>query len=114
MYRMFKAIRRIIDKYDDVKMVYPVHLNPLVVKAANEVFGDSEKIKLIKPLEVVEFHNLLADILSYRQWRNSGRSTLPWKTSYCFTRYNGTSRGDRCWNFKTCRDGRRDNLSNGR
>ena len=60
MYRMFKAIRRIIDKYDDVKMVYPVHLNPLVVKAANEVFGDSEKIKLIKPLEVVEFHNLLS------------------------------------------------------
>jgi len=36
MYRMFKAIRRIIDKYDDVKMVYPVHLNPLVVKAAND------------------------------------------------------------------------------
>ena len=60
MYRMFKAIRRIIDKYDDVKMVYPVHLNPLVVKAANEVFGDSEKIKLIKPLEVLEFHNLLS------------------------------------------------------
>lgn len=60
MYRMFKAIRRIIDKYDDVKMVYPVHLNPLVVKAANEVFGDSEKITLIKPLEVVEFHNLLS------------------------------------------------------
>ena len=60
MYRMFKAIRRIIDKYDDVKMVYPVHLNPLVVKAANEVFGYSEKIKLIKPLEVVEFHNLLS------------------------------------------------------
>ena len=60
MYRMFKAIRRIIDKYDDVKMVYPVHLNPLVVKAANEVFGDSEKIKLIKPLEDVEFHNLLS------------------------------------------------------
>ena len=60
MYRMFKALRRIIDKYDDVKMVYPVHLNPLVVKAANEVFGDSEKIKLIKPLEVVEFHNLLS------------------------------------------------------
>lgn len=60
MYRMFKAIRRIIDKYDDVKMVYPVHLNPLVVKVANEVFGDSEKIKLIKPLEVVEFHNLLS------------------------------------------------------
>ena len=70
MYRMFKAIRRIIDKYDDVKMVYPVHLNPLVVKAANEVFGDSEKIKLIKPLEVVEFHNLLSR--SYLSLTDSG------------------------------------------
>ena len=70
MYRMFKAIRRIIDKYDDVKMVYPVHLNPLVVKAANEVFGDSEKIKLIKPLEVVEFHNLLSS--SYLILTDSG------------------------------------------
>lgn len=60
MLRMFQAIRRIIEKYDDVKMVYPVHLNPLVVEAANKVFGDCEKIKLIKPLEVVEFHNLLS------------------------------------------------------
>ena len=60
MLRMFRAIRRIIDKYDDVKMVYPVHLNPLVVDAANKVFGDCDKIKLIKPLEVVEFHNLLS------------------------------------------------------
>ena len=47
-------------EYDDVKMVYPVHLNPLVVDAANKVFGDCDKIKLIKPLEVVEFHNLLS------------------------------------------------------
>lgn len=60
MLRMFRAIRRIVEKYDDVKMVYPVHLNPLVVEAANKVFGDCEKIKLIKPLEVVEFHNLLS------------------------------------------------------
>ena len=59
MRHMFKAIKRIIDKYDDIKMVYPVHLNPIVVETANEIFGDCERIKLVKPLEVVEFHNLL-------------------------------------------------------
>lgn len=40
-------------------MVYPVHLNPIVVKTAEEVFGECERVRLIKPLEVVEFHNLL-------------------------------------------------------
>ena len=40
-------------------MFYPVHLNPLVVETANEIFGDCDRVKLIKPLEVVEFHNLL-------------------------------------------------------
>ena len=59
MRHMFKAIKRIIDKYDDIKMVYPVHLNPIVVETANEIFGDCERVKLVKPLEVVEFHNLL-------------------------------------------------------
>lgn len=59
MRHMFKAIKRIIDKYDDIKMVYPVHLNPIVVETANEIFGDCKRVKLVKPLEVVEFHNLL-------------------------------------------------------
>ena len=57
---MFRAIRRICEKYDDVKVVYPVHLNPAVTEAANEVLGGEENIRLIKPLEVFEFHNLLA------------------------------------------------------
>lgn len=57
---MFRAIRRIIEKYEDVKVVYPVHLNPAVVSAANEVLGGVERVRLIKPLEVFEFHNLLA------------------------------------------------------
>ena len=59
MYRMFSAIKRIVEKYPDVKVVYPVHLNPIVVKTAEEVFGECERVRLIKPLEVVEFHNLL-------------------------------------------------------
>lgn len=59
MRNMFRAIKRIIEKHEDIKMVYPVHLNPIVVQTAEEIFGDCDRIKLIKPLEVVEFHNLL-------------------------------------------------------
>ena len=56
---MFKAIKRILDEFDDVKAVYPVHLNPKVREVANDVLGNSEKIKLIDPLEVVDFHNFM-------------------------------------------------------
>ena len=59
MRNMFRAIKRIIEKYDDIKVVYPVHLNPIVVQTAEEIFGDCERVKLIKPLEVLDFHNLL-------------------------------------------------------
>ncbi len=60
MRRMFRAIKRITDEFEDIKIVYPVHLNPLVKEAADEVLGSNDKIKLISPLEVVAFHNLLA------------------------------------------------------
>ncbi|NLL17104.1 MAG: UDP-N-acetylglucosamine 2-epimerase (non-hydrolyzing), partial [Clostridiales bacterium] len=59
MYRMFSAIKRIVEKYSDIKVVYPVHLNPLVVKAANDVFGDCDRVRLVEPMDVVDFHNLL-------------------------------------------------------
>lgn len=57
---MFKAIKRITEEFDDVKVVYPVHLNPKVRDVANEVFGDDDKVKLIEPLEVIDFHNFIA------------------------------------------------------
>ena len=57
---MFRAIVRITDEFDDVKVIYPVHLNPLVREAADEVLGNNERIKLIEPMEVIDFHNLLA------------------------------------------------------
>lgn len=60
MYRMFRAIKRIIDQYEDVKMVYPVHLNPIVQRAAHEIFGEDSKIRLVDPMDVVDFHNLLS------------------------------------------------------
>ena len=56
---MFKAIKRLIDEFDDIKAVYPVHLNPKVREIANEVFKDDDRIKLIDPLEVVDFHNFI-------------------------------------------------------
>lgn len=57
---MFRAIKRIIDEHQDIKVVYPVHLNPLVKQAADDILGGDERIRLISPLEVVEFHNLLS------------------------------------------------------
>lgn len=59
MRNMFRAIKRIIEKYEDLKVVYPVHLNPVVVQTAEEIFGGCDRVKLIKPLEVLDFHNLL-------------------------------------------------------
>lgn len=60
MKQMFKAIKRIIDEFDDIKAVYPIHLNPLVRECANSIFGDCDRIKLIEPLEVLDFHNFLS------------------------------------------------------
>ena len=57
---MFKAIKRIIEEFNDIKAIYPVHLNPKVREVANEVLGDCDRIKLIDPLEVIDFHNFLA------------------------------------------------------
>ena len=59
MKNMFKAIKRIVDEFEDVQVVYPVHLNPQVRKVAKEVFEDSDKVHLIEPLEVMDFHNFL-------------------------------------------------------
>ena len=56
---MFRAIRRIVEEFADVKVIYPVHLNPQVRKIADEEFGRCERIHLIEPLDVVEFHNLM-------------------------------------------------------
>lgn len=57
MRHIFKAIRRIVDEFDDVKVIYPIHLNPLVRSVANEIFNGCDKVKLIEPLEVFDFHN---------------------------------------------------------
>lgn len=56
---MFKAIRRIVDEFPDIKVVYPVHLNPVVRTTAGEILGDHDRIRLIEPLDVVDFHNFM-------------------------------------------------------
>ena len=57
MRNIFRAIRRIVYKIDDVKVVYPIHMNPKVREVANEIFAGCDKVKLIEPLEVFDFHN---------------------------------------------------------
>ncbi len=59
MYNIFKAVKRLVNDNKNIKVIYPIHLNPLVRKIANEVFEDNERIKLIEPLEVVDFHNFI-------------------------------------------------------
>ena len=60
MRHMFKAIRRIVDETPDIKVIYPIHMNPVVRKAASEILGDDERIHIIEPLEVLDFHNFLS------------------------------------------------------
>lgn len=60
MHNMFRAIRRIMDEHPDVKAIYPIHMNPVVRKAAEEELGGCDRIRIIEPLEVLDFHNFLA------------------------------------------------------
>ncbi|MFD2638556.1 non-hydrolyzing UDP-N-acetylglucosamine 2-epimerase [Piscibacillus salipiscarius] len=61
MDQMFRAIRRLADKHEDVEMVYPVHLNPVVQETAKKWLGDHDRIQLIEPLEVIDFHNFASN-----------------------------------------------------
>lgn len=60
MHHMFRAIKRIVDEHEDVKVIYPIHMNPVVRQAAKEELGDCDRVHIIEPLEVLDFHNFLA------------------------------------------------------
>ena len=60
MHNMFRAIRRVMDEHSDIKAIYPIHMNPEVRKAANEELGGCDRIRIIEPLDVLDFHNFLA------------------------------------------------------
>jgi len=60
MHHMFRAIRRVMDEHPDVKALYPIHMNPIVRKAADEELGDCDRIHIIDPVEVFDCHNIMA------------------------------------------------------
>ncbi|MEQ2528569.1 UDP-N-acetylglucosamine 2-epimerase (non-hydrolyzing) [Bacillaceae bacterium CLA-AA-H227] len=60
MRNMFKAIKRIVEEFPDIKVIYPIHMNPVVREAANEILGNCERIRIIEPMEVLDFHNFLS------------------------------------------------------
>ena len=60
MKNMFRAIRRVMDEHSDIKAIYPIHMNPVVRETANDILGDDERIHIIEPLDVLDFHNFQA------------------------------------------------------
>lgn len=59
MQHMFRAIKRVIEEHPDVKAIYPIHMNPVVREAADKILGNDERIRIIEPLDVLDFHNFL-------------------------------------------------------
>lgn len=70
MKNMFRAIKKVMNEHEDVKAIYPIHKNPAVRQAAKEIFGDMDRLKIIEPLDVVDFHNFCAN--SYLILTDSG------------------------------------------
>ncbi len=60
MHNMFRAIKRIVDETPDIKVIYPIHMNPVVRRAAEEELGNDDRIHIIDPLDVLDFHNFLS------------------------------------------------------
>ena len=60
MQHMFRAIRRVCDEHPDIKAIYPIHMNPAVRETAGRILGGDERIRIIEPLDVLDFHNFLA------------------------------------------------------
>ena len=60
MQHMFRAIRRVMDEHPDVKAIYPIHMNPVVRETANSILGNDDRVHIIEPLDVLDFHNFLS------------------------------------------------------
>ena len=60
MRNMFLAVKRVVEEFSDVKVIYPIHMNPLVRQIADDVLKDSERFHIIEPLNVIDFHNFLS------------------------------------------------------
>ena len=57
---MFRAIKRIVNEFEDIKVIYPIHMNPEVRSSANEIFNGESRVRIIEPLDVLDFHNFLS------------------------------------------------------
>lgn len=60
MKNMFRAIRRVMDQHPDTKAIYPIHMNPSIRTLAKKILGDDDRIHIIEPLDVLDFHNFLS------------------------------------------------------
>ena len=91
MHHMFRAIRRIIDEHPDVCAIYPIHMNPVVRAAANEELGACDRIHIIEPLDVLDFHNFMAR--SYMILTDSGgiQEAVAGQAGSCHARHDRTS-----------------------
>ncbi|MDD6272690.1 MAG: UDP-N-acetylglucosamine 2-epimerase (non-hydrolyzing) [bacterium] len=58
--QMFRAIKRIVNEFEDIKVIYPIHMNPEVRSSANEIFNGESRVRIIEPLDVLDFHNFLS------------------------------------------------------
>lgn len=59
LYDIFRGIRKVLDEVKDIKVIYPIHMNPVVRQTAQEVFGSHERMRIIEPLDVLDFHNFM-------------------------------------------------------
>jgi UDP-N-acetylglucosamine 2-epimerase (non-hydrolysing) len=60
MRNIFRAVRRVVDEHDDLKVIYPIHMNPVIRQAAAETLGNGARVHIIEPLDVLDFHNFLS------------------------------------------------------
>ncbi|WP_125770069.1 non-hydrolyzing UDP-N-acetylglucosamine 2-epimerase [Companilactobacillus furfuricola] len=58
MKQVFRAMKKVVEKHDDIELIYPVHLNPVVQETAKEILGNVQRVHLIEPLDVLDFHNM--------------------------------------------------------
>lgn len=106
MHNMFRAIRRIVEEYSNIRVIYPIHMNPAVRQIASEELGNCENIHIIEPLDVIDFHNFMKK--SYLILTDSGgiQEEAPGigETGISNAGHDGASRRHRCRNIKTCRN----------
>jgi UDP-N-acetylglucosamine 2-epimerase (non-hydrolysing) len=56
---IFRAVKKVLAEFNDTKVIYPIHLNPQIRELANEVFGSHERLKIVEPMDVIDFHNIM-------------------------------------------------------